>query len=306
MTNSTPFGAWHDRPALVILLGLLGFVFFSGLGALLAGILTEAQGINVQELLSGGERTLSLGERNGLRYYNLVAHVLGFMISTALVILVVKQNQSWSRYAGLDRWPMRLSIGIGLLIVLVGFPFIQGVYYLNQLLPLPESMLSLESQQVWLVREILRMEAPSELGLALLVAAVAPALGEELLFRGLLQPRMQQVTGSAQLGIWLTAFLFSAIHLQFAGFLPRLLLGAFLGYAYWWSRTLWLSIILHFFYNGFQVLAAYFMPDDMQIEAVASEMNPWEVLPLAALSGLLMYGLLHYWRRVVVAEHTRE
>jgi membrane protease YdiL (CAAX protease family) len=302
MTTPQRLGEWQSRPALVILLGLLGFVFFSGLGALLGGLFTEAQGVDVQQLLSAGARSLSLDERNALRIYNLIAHLFGFLIGTSLVMLIVKQGQSWLHYAGLDRWPSRRSIGLGLLTIFVGFPLIQGVYYLNQILPLPEGVLQLENQQSWLVREVLRMEAPGELLLAILVAAVAPAVGEELLFRGLLQPRLQQASGGAHLGIWLTAILFSAIHFQFAGFLPRLLLGAFLGYAFWWSRSLWLPIILHFFYNGFQVSAAYFMPEEIQVEAVASEMNPWEVLPLAAISGLLVYGLVRYWRRVAAED----
>jgi membrane protease YdiL (CAAX protease family) len=302
MTTPQHLGEWQSRPALVILLGLLGFVFFSGLGALLGGLFAESQGINVQEMLSDGSRSLNLNERNVLREYNLIAHLLGFLVSTSLVILIIKQGQSWLRYAGLDRWPSRRSVGIGLLAVFVGFPLIQGVYYLNQILPLPEGVMQLENEQGWLVREVLRMEAPGELVLALLVAAVAPALGEELLFRGLLQPRLQQATAGAHTGIWVTAVLFSAIHFQFAGFFPRLLLGAFLGYAYWWSRSLWLPIILHLFYNGFQVTAAYFMPEDLRVEVSASDLNPWEVLPLAAVSGVLVYGLLRYWQRVSVED----
>ena len=117
------------------------------------------------------------------------------------------------------------------------------------------------------------MEGIKEFLVALTVAAIAPAVGEELLFRGLLQPQLQKLTNNPHWGIWLCAILFSAIHLQFVGFLPRMLLGALLGYLLWWSGSLWLPILIHFLFNGIQILGAYLYPEAMKIAVDTTEIE---------------------------------
>lgn len=96
-----------------------------------------------------------------------------------------------------------------------------------------------------------------EFSLALIVMAVLPALGEEVLFRGLLQNFIRKTTSNAHLGIWISATLFSAIHLQFYGFFPRMILGALFGYLYVWSGRLSTAIWAHFFHNGLALTFAY-------------------------------------------------
>jgi len=93
--------------------------------------------------------------------------------------------------------------------------------------------------------------------LGLLVIAVLPAIGEELLFRGTLQPMLQRATGSPHRAIWLTAIIFSAIHMQFYGFVPRVLLGALFGYLYYWSGNISVPMLAHFVNNGITIVLAY-------------------------------------------------
>ena len=84
-----------------------------------------------------------------------------------------------------------------------------------------------------------------------------PAIGEEFFFRGVLQRLFSEWFRNAHVAIIVTAFIFSAIHFQFYGFIPRFLLGLFLGYMFYWSGTLWLPIIIHFINNGLAVLVAF-------------------------------------------------
>lgn len=84
--------------------------------------------------------------------------------------------------------------------------------------------------------------------------AVVPAICEELVFRGILQPLFSRMTKNIHLGIWISAFIFSVIHMQFYGFLPRLLLGAVLGYLVIWSGSLWPAIFAHFVNNALAVV----------------------------------------------------
>ena len=93
--------------------------------------------------------------------------------------------------------------------------------------------------------------------LNLLVLAVIPSIGEELIFRGVFQKIGYKLFKSANLAIWVTAFVFSAIHFQFFGFIPRFILGLVFGYLFWWSGTLWLPVIAHFVNNAVPVIGAY-------------------------------------------------
>lgn len=97
----------------------------------------------------------------------------------------------------------------------------------------------------------------SQFLLGLLIVAVLPALGEELAFRGMLQPALFRLTGSSHVAIWITAILFSALHMQFLGFVPRVMLGALFGYLAVWSGSLWLPIAAHLVNNGLSVILLY-------------------------------------------------
>ncbi|WP_221394211.1 CPBP family intramembrane glutamic endopeptidase [Dyadobacter sp. NIV53] len=97
----------------------------------------------------------------------------------------------------------------------------------------------------------------SQLLIALFVVVLLPALGEETLFRGIIQRKLSQHWKNYHLAIWVSAAIFSAIHFQFYGFLPRMLLGALFGYLYYWSGSLWVAILAHFINNGFVLVMVY-------------------------------------------------
>lgn len=128
---------------------------------------------------------------------------------------------------------------------------------LNSHLVLPESLSNLEqwmyNQEKQLEEITLTILSDISIGgfLAnLLVIAVIPAIGEELLFRGALQGILLRWFRNPHVAIWVAAIIFSAIHLQFYGFLPRMALGALFGYLFFWSKNLWLPIFAHFVNNA--------------------------------------------------------
>ena len=137
-----------------------------------------------------------------------------------------------------------------------------------------------------------KMELPIDLLVAMLVIAVLPAIGEELVFRGLIQNELYRGTKNIHVAIWVAAILFSAIHFQFFGFVPRLLLGALFGYLYYWSRNLWIPILAHFVNNGLSVLVMYFY----QRGSFEYDLENPESVPLNAviISGVVTIGLLYY------------
>ncbi|MFM6975841.1 MAG: lysostaphin resistance A-like protein [Sphingobacteriaceae bacterium] len=114
-----------------------------------------------------------------------------------------------------------------------------------------------ESQMQELIKKLSFMQTKADFALNLVMLALLPAIGEELIFRGCIQKISTRFTKNHHLGIWITAIIFSAIHLQFYGFFPRMLLGALFGYLLVWSNNLWFPIIAHFINNSLVVIGIY-------------------------------------------------
>lgn len=117
-------------------------------------------------------------------------------------------------------------------------------------------MKNLEDTAAELTLRLLNVNTPTLLIQNLILVAVVPALGEELFFRAGIQNIISEKK-NIHAAIWITAFVFSAIHFQFYGFLPRMLLGGLYGYLVYWSGSLWLPILAHFVNNGLAVILYY-------------------------------------------------
>jgi len=164
-------------------------------------------------------------------------------------------------------------------VLIAAYPLVQLSYEVNQMLPVSDWMRDMEAEAADMLSEILNMNSPADFVLTLVMVAVLPAIGEELVLRGTFQKQIALITKSPLLSIWIAAFIFSAIHLQFEGFLPRMVLGGILGYLYHWTKTLWVPIIVHFINNGVQVGALYFSGIDLsQIEETGSDKIEWWVV----------------------------
>lgn len=139
-----------------------------------------------------------------------------------------------------------------------------------------------------------QFEGVSDLLLAFVVIAVLAPVGEELLFRGFLQNELHTATKNIHVAIWISAILFSAIHIQFFGFIPRLLLGALFGYLYYWSGNLWVPILAHFVNNAFTIVVLYLYQQNI----VDYDIENTESMPLATvvIFAIITAGLLYYFR----------
>ena len=164
----------------------------------------------------------------------------------------------------------------------------------------------MEGEVSGMVQGLLVMESPGELLFNLLVVAVAPAIGEELVFRGVVQQQFYRIARTRGLAIWITAFLFSAVHLQFEGFLPRFLLGALLGYLFLWSKNLWIPILAHFFFNGLQVVGQYFAGETLEAMDTTQTNQPYWLAGISSL--ILIFWVGYYFQRYFALpdEHHQE
>ena len=175
----------------------------------------------------------------------------------------------------------RQSAFLVIVIMMLITPFIGWLLEMNMSIPFPDWILRLGNDSEKIVASFLKMNHLGDLLFNLLVIAIAPAIGEELLFRGYLQQSFSKWLSNPHVAIIVTAVLFSAIHLHFQGFLPRFILGVLLGYLFYWSGSLWLPILAHFANNAQAVIFSY--PTFKADSGVYSVLSDVEVDPMMAL-----------------------
>ena len=124
--------------------------------------------------------------------------------------------------------------------------------------------------------KMLQMDSIGDLLVNLFIVALLPAVGEELLFRGIIQKQLVARIKNHHVAIIIASIIFSGVHLQIQGFLPKFFIGLILGYAYYWTKSIWYPMILHFINNGMQTLILYFVGDQMETmeeEAINPEIS---------------------------------
>ena len=153
---------------------------------------------------------------------------------------------------------------IGVALMFVSLPLTNLLSSWNEKMNFGEAFESLEAllKQLEetageLTERMLQVDTIGGLLFNLLVIALIPAIGEELTFRGVLQQALTKGVKNVHVAVWLSAFVFSFIHFQFYGFLPRMFLGLLLGYLFYYSGSLWTSILMHFVNNGAAVAVSY-------------------------------------------------
>lgn len=198
----------------------------------------------------------SLGLRNAARIIALLNNVTMFLLPALLCALVVAKKD-WHKLLKVNVFSNTSNIIYSILIMVVSIPLIQYTYNLNQQLPLPSWMKETEASTEIFIKGLLKTEYAYEFWLNMLLFAVIPAFGEEFFFRGVLQQQFKKMFKDPHLAIWATAFIFSSIHFQFAGFVPRFLLGGVLGYVFYFTGSLWMPILGHFTNNALMVIAAH-------------------------------------------------
>ncbi|MEA4904915.1 MAG: CPBP family intramembrane glutamic endopeptidase [Petrimonas sp.] len=186
----------------------------------------------------------------------------------------------------------------GLLIFLISYPAIAVIGRWNEQIVLPDSlkviedwMRQMEDAAKQVTDLFLSGETIPDLFLNLLIIAAAAAFVEEVFFRGVLQQFIEKWLHNGHAAVWVGAFIFSAIHLQFYGFIPRLIMGAVLGYLFLYSRNLWIPILYHFVNNAAVVVITYFWDENNFLKQLEDKPLTWMSLVVMTASGLLTYFL---------------
>ncbi len=229
------------------------------------------------------------------RLLNTLATLVAFLIP-AIVFAKVLSKQPFS-WLGFNKRMNGKQILIVVLITFAGMILSGSLGMLNQKIPLSENLLKqaqqLENAYKNAMMNMAHMTSLTDYLLAMLVMALAPAVFEEVLFRGAFQKVFVGWTKNAWAGIIITSILFSAIHFSFFGFLPRIALGLILGLIFYYTNNLWLSILLHFLNNGFVVTQLYILSaQGKAIDKVMDETMPiwWGSIALILL--VVLFRLL--------------
>jgi membrane protease YdiL (CAAX protease family) len=275
---------------------LMGGIFVSLLGFMVCWVWTGLSFEEISLMLSNFDDPANLGY---LKFFQILQS-LGMFILPPLILAHALSDDPF-HFLKLRRKPTGILLGLVGALVLVGGPLIEWTSLLNQQLVLPSWMSSVESwmrasedQASKLTEAFLNTKSFGGLLGNLFIVAVLPAIGEELLFRGLLQKLIQRMTGSAHSAIWITAVLFSALHLQFFGFLPRMLLGVLFGYLLEWTGTLWLPILAHFVNNAAGVIIFYITGKGLEPEQTDLPLFNNSLFFWALLSGAVIWFLMKY------------
>jgi membrane protease YdiL (CAAX protease family) len=197
-------------------------------------------------------------------------------------------------------------------VMICAVPAINLLADLNSRITLPESMAaweakmkSMEAAAAALTERFLQVDNLGGLIINLGLMALLPALSEELSFRGTLQQLIansQQLRAKSHMAIWITAIIFSAIHMQFYGFIPRMLMGAMFGYVFVWTGSLWVPIVMHFTNNALAVIVYYIVANSQELTAnsqnIADTIGAGDTWWLGVISLVLTsLGLLIFYRR---------
>ena len=195
---------------------------------------------------------------------------------------------------------IRTLILTAFMVILIS-PSIDITAYMNSKMHLPEFMSPVESFMrkaedlaAQVTEKILSEQGVFPFIVNIFIVGIMAGLTEEFFFRGALTSVIGKKIKNPHITIWTVAILFSAVHFQFFGFIPRMLLGAFLGYLLYWTHSIWVPVFAHFLNNSIAVVGykmGLFETSTEGSSLITSEMETSElfITIAAAIAGLILF-----------------
>ena len=218
----------------------------------------------------------------------------------SVIIMVLMKSESSAGLTEL-KIPKLKEVCLVVILAFCIFPITSFTGQINSAMHLPDWLSGVEQ---WMIEKeekannlidlLITSNTFLIMTLNLFIIALIPAIAEEFIFRGVFQKIFYSLFRSGHLAIWFTAFLFSTIHFQFFGFIPRFILGLVFGYLFFWSGTLWLPVISHFVNNAFPVVLAYI--EGMDKLNAPIDVPLWKQAIGLPLPVILSLVILYYFR----------
>jgi membrane protease YdiL (CAAX protease family) len=300
----------RNKPAWLQLMIFGGLTFGLLLLASVVGgsIIAQINHMTLRQLGSMSSDDFGRPENAGIVKGLLIVNAIGIFILPALVFSYLADPHPLL-YLGI-RPPQKNSfLLIGLITMIAAYFAVEMLASLNESIVylLPKStqqwILKFETDANGQMKNILSMKSPVDLLMTVLLVGALPAISEELFFRGILQKLFIQIFRSAWPGIIFTAFLFSAFHMQFMGFIPRMALGVILGALYWYSGSIYTSMLGHFIFNSINVFLIYYKVADLDSNTTSISLG-YLLIGLASL--IIIIFLIKYLRKQSVTTYAAE
>lgn len=246
------------------------------------------------------------GTRNTLLCQSILQNILAFILPAWAAYRI--SNHSAIRDLGLCKGFTLLAVIGVFAFYLLSLPAMNQIIYWNAGMHLPASMKELEES--WRKMEEINASFTETLTQGtsvwslvsgILVMGLLTGFSEELFFRGALQGTLLRTGMRTWIAVWVTAIIFSLMHFQMFGFVPRVILGAWFGYLYVWSRSLWVPVTAHALNNTMVVIFTWLanrgvLADDFDLAGVTTEGIPWWAIRSAVLTGILLVGCRSWFR----------
>jgi uncharacterized protein len=301
----TPFLA-HLSPfmkILFVLMLMLSGLLIAVLGGLLLTMLQYHTDLTGAALLlsdTGNGSTVAL-----LKELQILQSFFLFILPALLAGYLFENDPGG--YFGMRRNPGGKILLLVVLFLFFSLPFLNWMVSLNESMQLPASLSGLEdwmqeteNQAGQITKSFLDVHSAGGFALNLLMIAVIPALGEELLFRGLFQRLFGEWFRNIHVAILLSAIIFGVVHLQFYGLLPRVILGVCFGYLYYWSGTIWVPVFAHFLNNGAAVVVSFLSNIGAvraDYETFGSTDNAFLITGSVVFTGMVLFGIYRLKRQ---------
>lgn len=228
-------------------------------------------------------------------------NIFAFIIPAILTWKICFKGNPLKRIGVLSVPSGRLIL-IALVIYAVAVPALNQIVFWNEEIHLPEFLSSyeewcvnMEKQAEMQINALLETDILWQMLMNIFVIGVLTGIGEEFFFRGGLQKLLIHCRVNHHVAIWTAAFVFSAIHFQFYGFVPRLILGAWFGYLYLWSGNIWIPALAHAVNNSIVIISDWCIRQGIVYEnfdmlGVSQDSFPFVALISAILTGLAIYA----------------
>jgi membrane protease YdiL (CAAX protease family) len=254
-----------DQPPLVQLIVSLLVVIVGG--TLLFYLLIFAGSVlydrSMDDIMSVPDTVSGIRDMFVIRYVQVSQQIALFLLPSVIIMYMIKKDNE--SFFGMDNLPKLLTILLVLIVALSAIPITTYTGVLNSKMILPERISGIENwmktkedEASHLTELLITSHGLLTLTVNIFVLAIIPAFSEEMFFRGVLQRMITGFIRSGHAGVIITAVIFSTIHFQFFGFIPRLILGLIFGYLFYLTRNLWTAIIAHFINNVIPVVISYY------------------------------------------------
>lgn len=242
-------------------------------------------------------------ERDGALAASVVQNIVAFFGASLLTSFFL--SSSPLAFIGITTRLRGITVFNIVICFIIGMPFLNEIVFLNSQMHLPAALSEVEQWARRLedsaeaqVNALLGVSSIGGLIVNILIIGVLTGFCEELFFRGTLQRVLASHGHNRHLAVWMAALIFSALHFQFFGFLPRMILGAFFGYIFMWTGSIRASALAHAIFNSITVAEVWLINRGVQADViekygVQTHGFPW----IACVSLALVVGYILIQRR---------